>query len=639
MRPLFGGPGCTVNEAGISTAGNPLSRMLDGVTNDPMLARQMREGAMSSMGPRGPMPGGALGPRGHLLNPMMSRGGSMEDAWQEVGPMPRGPMMGAAMQDQFMRHMQGPRGPGMSEPNFFTAGPMGPAGDDWAAEFSAGPAGAPGILRPPMGAGWAAEFARAPMPDPMEAAFHQAQMEAAFAQSQAMRPPNPMEAAFMEASMRQEQANMEAAFAQLPQVSAQPSMAAAWDAAEPSMAAAWDKAEPSSMAAAWDAAEPSMAAAWDAAEPSAVEEAEQKLADLKAAEAMEAMWQGAAEAEALRMEQAWNGDDAHLEDVWDRAGDEYKFSEDNPYAASADPLAEAQRLLAEGRDKEALLALEAEVQKNPESSEGWRQLGQLYAALDQDVEAIRCLRRGHAVDPYNLESILALGVSLTNELDRLPALKYLRRWVENHEEYSALADGLETPAPYEYEKWRSQVSSLFSQAAAANPLDADVFVALGVMENINMNYEAAVQALATACRLRPNDYTNWNKLGATLANSGSSERAVVAYHQALQLKPNYSRGWSNLAVAHANLGQNEDATRFYLSSLVLNPDATHIWDNIKTSVLNSPNSDMNLFKGVQMKDMQTCAGIVEGVLQPAELPKPQEELSQPPDEILSSLGL
>lgn len=36
--------------------------------------------------------------------------------------------------------------------------------------------------------------------------------------------------------------------------------------------------------------------------------------------------------------------------------------------------------------------------------------------------------------------------------------------------------------------------------------------------------QGAIQALATACRLRPNDHTVWNKLGATLANSGQSER-------------------------------------------------------------------------------------------------------------------
>jgi peroxin-5 len=228
-------------------------------------------------------------------------------------------------------------------------------------------------------------------------------------------------------------------------------------------------------------------------------------------------------------------------------------------------------------------------------------------------------------------------VSCTNELDQFPALRYLRTWIENHEEHAALVQGLESPADYEFEAWRQQVTSLYNQAAMANPLDAQVFVALGVIENINRNYDAAIQALATACRLRPNDHTCWNKLGATLANSGKSEQAVVAYHQGLSLKPNYARSWSNLAIAHANLGQHSDAARFYLSSLVLNPEATHIWNFLHSAALNMNAGDA--FEAIDNRDLAACTKIIDGVIDPAALPKRMEELSEPPDQILASMGL
>jgi peroxin-5 len=320
---------------------------------------------------------------------------------------------------------------------------------------------------------------------------------------------------------------------------------------------------------------------------------EQKLEDFWDQAAKADSWKMAGlEEDADLMHQALAGEEGPATESWMdklwRAGkkDEYQFQTDNPYRDLMDPLAEALRLVAEGRDRDAMLCLEAEVTKNPESSEGWRMLGQLYAEMDQDVEAIQCLRKGHEVDPYNLDSLLALGVSCTNELDQLPALRYMREWISNHEDHQLLVRGLDPPADYEYEAWRTQVTSLFKQATRASPSDADVFVALGVMENINRNYEEAVKALATACRLRPHDHTCWNKLGATLANSGRSEQAVIAYHQGLQLKPNYARSWSNLAIAHANLQQHGDAARFYLSSLVLNPNATHIWSFLHNAVLN-----------------------------------------------------
>jgi len=125
MRPLFQGEGCAINEAGISSAGNPLTRAFDAVTNDPLHARQMREGYLN--GARPPM--GGLGMQGRMLDPMMGKpGGALERAWQDVGamhgpPMPMGPALGAAMPDQLMRHMQRPAGPGMAEAGFFTDGP------------------------------------------------------------------------------------------------------------------------------------------------------------------------------------------------------------------------------------------------------------------------------------------------------------------------------------------------------------------------------------------------------------------------------------------------------------------------------------------------------------------------------------
>jgi len=319
---------------------------------------------------------------------------------------------------------------------------------------------------------------------------------------------------------------------------------------------------------------------------------------------------------------------------------DYQFvEENNPYLLHDDPLAEALRLLREGRDREALVYLEAEVRKNPESSEGWRVLGELYAAFDQDPEAIQCLQKGHDVDPYNLDSLLSLGVSYTNELHQLDALRHLRSWLENHEEYQGFTQGTVPPAQYEFDAWKEQVTGLFKRAAETNPLDSQVFVALGVLENISRNYDAAAAALATACRLRPNDHTVWNKLGATLANSGKSEQALVAYHQGLQLKPNYPRGWSNLAIAHQNLGQNADAARFYLSALVLNPEATHLWNFLHSAVLNMNDAGPDQMRAIDNKDLDAAKRLFEGVLDPQLLPKPTPELLQPPDEILGSMGL
>ena len=59
------------------------------------------------------------------------------------------------------------------------------------------------------------------------------------------------------------------------------------------------------------------------------------------------------------------------------------FRKENPYLETPDGLGLAQRLLAEGKLQAAILALEAEVMKHPNSSEGWRLLGECHADNEQ----------------------------------------------------------------------------------------------------------------------------------------------------------------------------------------------------------------------------------------------------------------
>ncbi|TYJ03030.1 hypothetical protein E1A91_A13G271000v1, partial [Gossypium mustelinum] len=66
----------------------------------------------------------------------------------------------------------------------------------------------------------------------------------------------------------------------------------------------------------------------------------------------------------------------------------YVFSDMNPYVGHQNPLKEGQELFRKGLLSEAVLALEAEVMKNPENAEGWRLLGITRAENDDDQQVI-----------------------------------------------------------------------------------------------------------------------------------------------------------------------------------------------------------------------------------------------------------
>ncbi|XP_035820937.1 peroxisome biogenesis protein 5 isoform X3 [Zea mays] len=265
----------------------------------------------------------------------------------------------------------------------------------------------------------------------------------------------------------------------------------------------------------------------------------------------------------------------------------YVFSENNPYVGHPNPMQEGQELFRKGLLSEAVLALEAEVLKNPDNTEGWRLLGVTHAENDDDQQAIAAMMRALEANPTNLEVLLALGVSHTNELEQGEALRYLYRWLQNQPKYGGLVPLQSTDSPY-----GPDVVRLFNEAAQMSPEDADVHIVLGVLYNLSREYDKAIASFKTALQLKPQDYSLWNKLGATQANSIQSADAILAYQQALDLKPNYVRAWANMGISYANQGLYEDSIRYYVRAVAMNPKADNAWQYLRISLSNASRADM-----------------------------------------------
>ncbi|XP_042509453.1 peroxisome biogenesis protein 5-like [Macadamia integrifolia] len=197
------------------------------------------------------------------------------------------------------------------------------------------------------------------------------------------------------------------------------------------------------------------------------------------------------------------------------------------------------------------------------------------------------MMRAQEVDPTNLEVLLALGVSHTNELEQAAALKYLYRWLQHHPKYGTLA-----PLEKSDSLYYADVVRLFNEAAQMSPGDADVHIVLGVLYNLTRQYDRAVASFQSALKLKPRDYSLWNKLGATQANSVQSADAILAYQQALDLKPNYVRAWANMGIGFANQGLYEESIRYYVRALSMNPKADNAWQYLRISLSCASRNDM-----------------------------------------------
>ena len=128
---------------------------------------------------------------------------------------------------------------------------------------------------------------------------------------------------------------------------------------------------------------------------------------------------------------------------------------------------------------------------------------------------------------------------------------------------------------------------MFIKAATINPNDPDVHTVLGVLWNLTREYSLAEAAFKEAIRLDPTNYTLYNKLGATQANSSrpdGSKDAVLAYRKALEMKPNYVRAWVNMGISYANQNMYDLAAKYYLKALSLHNKPNHIWSYLRLAL-------------------------------------------------------
>ena len=314
------------------------------------------------------------------------------------------------------------------------------------------------------------------------------------------------------------------------------------------------------------------------------------------AEQLNSIWNAVRGSDFDAWEQDWqlagSDLDAHASEDASAA---YRFHENNPYLGGADLLAKGTELFRAGRLHEAVLALEAAVQAQPDDTIAWQMLGQAHADADDDARAIPCLRRAVAADPHNLDALLALGVSYTNELDQTRALRHLQLWLESHPDFVDIAPrdtAAVSPAganPFELQKI---VTEMFLRAATERPDNADLHAVLGVLYNLSRSYPEAIASFEHALRLRPTDYSLWNKLGATKANSMSCAEAVPCYIKALELKPEYVRALSNLGISYGNMSNYEAAAQCYLKALSLNQEAVHLWGYLSMTFTSMDRPDL-----------------------------------------------
>ncbi|KAE9420823.1 hypothetical protein Angca_007177, partial [Angiostrongylus cantonensis] len=306
------------------------------------------------------------------------------------------------------------------------------------------------------------------------------------------------------------------------------------------------------------------------------------------------------------------------EEITNSQHDLYVHQVHNPFLSHVDPMAEGDRFMQSGDLGNAMLAYEAAVQRNPNDAKAWCHLGLSHAENENDSKAILALNECLKIQPDYQEALLALAVSLTNESAENSALTQLEKWLVAHQggdptnvQQTTRAGFSSFVDPDTFKQVEERFLSVARQQSGK--ADADLQNALGVLYNLNRNYDRAIECIKLAIANRPNDPCLWNRLGATLANGNRTPEAVAAYREALKRYPLYVRARYNLGISCLHLNSYREAIEHFVSALELqkgSADTSSIWPTLQSATIRMQDAPDTLFSALGRRDLNAFKAVL-----------------------------
>lgn len=359
----------------------------------------------------------------------------------------------------------------------------------------------------------------------------------------------------------------------------------------------------------------------------------------------------------------------------------YRFQKENVFDREEDRTKENEfdRLMKEGINRLAkgevaasILLFEAALKIRDDVANAWRMLGIAQAKNENDLQSIAAMKRCLALDANNLDALMHLGISYTNESNVPMACYALYEYLLKHPKHgkeiakTPFTPTLTTkPQPGQYfgpgpipKRWQEKTeaepeTNIFSngffeyvlsnyQTAVAKGEEngeqkADLHCGLGVLQNLSGDYQRAIENFRLALAERPFDHLLWNRLGATLSNGGDSGEAIKAYREALVRYPGYIRARYNLGISCILLDAPNEAIQHLLTVLNMQaagreliglaPDdaneisrsqitSNNVWSTLRNAIMNIHRSD--LYETINRRDLKKLNEEFQFVLPKAE---------------------
>ena len=225
----------------------------------------------------------------------------------------------------------------------------------------------------------------------------------------------------------------------------------------------------------------------------------------------------------------------------------------------------------DGKQEEAVRALEKAVELQPRYADVHSSLGNLHAALGRVKEARECFKRALEINPAYLRARVMLAKSYGDHGEPGRAVEELETSLSTAPSFFA-EHVKELVRLIKNEASQSDLEQAFMRLLEEKPSSSQVSKQIALEAIQNGEYEAASAELKKALSMNPHYPDVHNLLGIAYANRGMTDDAVMEFETALKINPDYLKARLNLALALYEKGAKDESMRNLEMVLELDPE-------------------------------------------------------------------
>jgi tetratricopeptide (TPR) repeat protein len=239
---------------------------------------------------------------------------------------------------------------------------------------------------------------------------------------------------------------------------------------------------------------------------------------------------------------------------------------------------EIQKLMKEGKVKEAKVKLEEIVEYDQKNTEALHLLGIINAQTGNPKEGIKLLQKVIDIEPDKAETFCDLATVMQSMGNKNSAADYYKKAIDINPKMFQAHYNL---GNINAERGKIEESiNAYKKAIEINPKFSPAYNNLGNVLKAGRRVAEALYMYQHAILVDPNYIPAYNNVGLILQDQGKSDEAIQIFEKALAMNPNFLEVSINLANAYKSKRRYSDAIELYKKVVKNNPKYAYAYNNL-----------------------------------------------------------